>query len=184
MRQSLAKKKPDLSKPRNTQFIDLRAKLTAEPHAFTDLSKLWLPLPASGQPEGWQMVPKFRSHLVTLELHLSTPSLGIALSPNRGIIKSHIALPSMKKEPLFLSSAVKPLCREWLPSMLRSWIAGCASLLFPTHFQLVPRPSSLSFRWDSSAILFCPASLLRNYQRLSLSREAVVFSLSSASIFN
>lgn len=141
-------------------------------------------LPVASQRAGRWYPNSDRSHLVTLELHLSTPSLGIALSPNRGIIKSHIALPSMKKEPLFLSSAVKPLCREQLPRMLRSWIAGCASLLFPTHFQLVPRPSSLSFHWDSSAILFCPASLLRNYQRLSLSREAVVFSLSSASIFN
>lgn len=86
------------------------------------------------------MVPKLRAHLVTLELHLSTPSLGVALSPNRSIIEIHIALPYMKREPLFLSSAVKPLCHERLPRMLRSWIAGCASLLFPTHFQLEPRP--------------------------------------------
>lgn len=157
MSQSLAKA-PDLSKPRSTQLIDLRAKLTAEPHAFTDLSKLWLLLLARSQPEGRQMVLKLRSHLVTLELHLSTPSLGIALSPKRSIIESHIELPYVKKEPLFLSSAVKLLCCERLPRMLRSRIAGCASLLFPIHFQLEPR--RLAFPFAGIALLSCSALLL------------------------
>lgn len=134
------------------------------------------------------MVPKLRAHLVTLELHLSTPSLGVALSPNRSTIEIHIALPYMKREPLFLSSAVKPLCHERLPRMLACSEAGELDVLpcsSPPTFSLNPaRPSSLSFRWDSAAVLFCPASLLRNYQRLSLSREAVISSLSSDSIFN